>query len=223
MYHGFLSGTDIGFGGIRKENFTVFVLLGTTCHSLFSASVAVFSDKLLTEKWWQTVLATLCSPATSLEVIVGFMVGSGGVHIAIAFLFLTMISILYQATLVTFFYGILILAMLATLGFGIGLLGAIARLCFEGQAFIFDYVMQAVIFFSCFYYPIEMIPAFMRHGVTLLPTYQMASLLHQIYLTGFNVSMLPALTGLAALSVLALWIPAFALDYSIRKFGIVGY
>lgn len=224
IYRGLLHGTQ-SLGILDRSNFTLYVLLGTTCHSLFMACVYIFRSRMVTEKWWQTVTATLISPATTLELIAGFMVGSGALNLVISFSIFGLLALFFPVTLPAFLTSVLILFILALLGFGVGLLGATVALCWEGKSFLLDYGIQALIFLSCFYYPIETLPHPIHGFIKLLPTYHASQLIQQLFLVGSSSQSQTVLsfTYVTISSIIILLLPAFFFNYSVKRYGIVGY
>lgn len=224
IYSGLLQGTQ-SLGLLDRSNFKLYVILGTTCHSLFMASVYIFRSKMVTEKWWQTVTATLISPATTLELIAGFMVGSGALNLAISFSVFGVLTLFFPITLSMFLTSVLILFILALFGFGVGLLGATVALCWEGKSFLFDYGIQALIFLSCFYYPIETLPRSIHGFIQLLPTYHASQLIQQLFLVGssYQSQTVLSFTYVTISGIVVLILPAFFFNYSVKKYGIVGY
>lgn len=224
LYAGFLTSPDMKFGLLDRSNFTTFVLLGTTCHTVVMASVYIFRTKMVMEKWWQTVTATLVSPASMVEVILGFMLGSGAVHLVIGGGLFGLIAIYSGASLQAVIASFVMLLFLSLLGFGIGLVGATFSLCWEGRSWIYDYAIQLFIFLSCFYYPIETLPKFLRGIAHWLPTYQGAQLIQAFYLGSTPPESAAFSIGyLIIASLLSILIPAAFLEWSLKRFGIVGY
>ncbi len=222
LYRGLLvNGSQ--FGLLRKDNYQVFVLVGTTCHSLFLTAMSTFRFKMVSEKYWSTITATLVSPASILEVIAGFIIGSVGFNILMAAAILGGTAIFFHGTLQMYLISMGVLFLLCLMGFGIGILGTTMSLVFEGYAFFFDYLTQALIFVSCFYYPIETLPRFAHAFIRALPTYQATTLIQQYYLVGYHYHFFMSVGFVALNAVILLCLPALFLDYSIKKYGLVGY
>lgn len=223
LYRGFLKGSENSLGVLNGENFQVFVILGTTCHSLFNASMQTFRFKMITEKYWMTIMATLVSPASILEVIAGFILGSIAIHLFVGALILCVTAYFFSIPLAYVGMGILCLFLVSLLGFGFGLIGTTISLVWEGKTYLFDYALQAVAFLSCFYYPVETLPVSLHGVVKVLPTYQASQLIQTLYLSGIPADFATLLGYVVVSSLLILCIPAFFLDYSMKKYGIVGY
>ncbi len=222
LYRGLLTkGSQLGM--LRQDNYQIFVLVGTTCHSLFLTSISTFRFKMVSEKYWSTIIATLVSPASMLEVIAGFIIGSIGLHICMAGIILGVTAVMFHTPLHLFLTSFVLLLFLCLMGFGIGLIGTTMSLVFEGYSFVFDYASQALVFASCFYYPIETVPAFAHPFIRALPTYQAAQLVQQLYLVGFHFHFWASVAYVMINSALLLCIPALFLDFSIKKYGLVGY
>jgi len=223
IYGGFLRSEGSHFGMVAHDNYALYVIVGTTCHSLLSNCVYVLVSKLVTEKWWQTVVATLISPASALELVLGFLIGSGGLHVAFATAITLIITLFHPISWSALLMVLYMMFLLSLLGFGVGLFGAMLNLCFEGKAFLFDYCVQGIIFMSCFYYPIELLPHALRGIPHFLPTYYMGVVVHDCFLSGYSPSFLAVAGGLTVFCVLILGLSTLLFDYAVRKFGIVGY
>ncbi|MBI4404285.1 MAG: ABC transporter permease [Deltaproteobacteria bacterium] len=223
IYSGLLQRENSSLGLLSRDNFSIFVILGTTCHSLFTSSLFIFRQKLLNEKWWQTVTATLISPASTFEMIIGFIIGSGTLNIAVAVTLFSIIACFVPIHAEAFIISILVILLLAIFGFGMGLIGATFALCWEGKSFLFDYAIQAIVFLSCFYYPIETLPKVLHSGIELLPTYHAVRLVQELYLYGSSHNMMFALTYLLFSCAVAITLPTFIFERSVKKYGIIGY
>lgn len=223
LYAGFLTSPEAKFGMLDSRNFTTFVLLGTTCHTVVMSSIYIFRTKMVMEKWWQTVTATLVSPASMVEVILGFMLGSGAIHLVIGGTFFALIAVVSGASAGAVGLSFLVLVLLSLLGFGIGLVGAAFSLCWEGKSWLYDYAIQLLVFLSCFYYPIETLPRFLHGAVQWLPTFQGSQLIQSLYLGAAPDSALVSLGFLAMTSVASVLLPAAFLEWALKRFGIVGY
>lgn len=223
IYAGFLGRESFSLGMVNKDNFHTFVFIGTTCHGIMLASVYVFRTKMLMEKWWQTVTATLISPVTTIEMIFGFILGSGTVHVAMGGVMFAVIAWFSHVSISAFLASFLTLCLLATFAFGLGLLGATMALCWEGKSFLFDYGIQGLTFLSCFYYPIETLPKVLHPVIQVLPTYHAATLIQQLYLYGESSQLPFTLAYLSTVALAALLIPGFVFENSLKRYGIVGY
>jgi ABC-type polysaccharide/polyol phosphate export permease len=208
IYHGLLKDSQTSLGVLNKQNFQVYVLIGTTCHSLFIASLSTFRSRMSSEKYWQTIAATLVSPASILEVIMGFIIGSVGIHLCFSILILGVTAYLFSIPLSIFLISIYFLFVITLIGFGFGLVGTTFSLVWEGKAFIFDYSIQIIIFASCFYYPIETLPKFLHKSVALLPTFQASQMIQHLFLFNDFVHFWPKLFVLTGCSLFILCLPA---------------
>lgn len=223
LYSGLLKGSGHSLGVVNQNNFPLYVLIGTTCHSLLMASVYIFRAKMSMEKWWQTITATLISPASTVEVVIGYIIGSGGINLIMGMTIYLLITYFFPVSSYVFFTSVLVLLLLALFGFGIGLLGATLTLCWEGKSFLFDYSMQGLMFLSCFYYPIDTLPSFLHPLIEALPTYHAAQLIHELHLYGHSSIAPFTLMYLGGFTIIALVIPAMIFEYSLKRYGTVGY
>lgn len=223
LYRGLLNGTNSSLGIVNQSNFQVFVLIGTTCHSLFMASLFTFRFKMLTEKYWQTFTGTLVSPASIFEVIAGFILGSILIHLFVGTLVLLAAMVIFHLTFAQFAAALGVLLCLMIFGFGVGLIGTTVNLVWEGRTWVFDYAVQALVFMSCFYYPIETLPEFLRGPVKILPTFQATHLVQNLILVGSAPDWPWVVTYIVMTSLIVLILPALYMDYAVKKFGLVGY
>lgn len=223
LYRGLLTGTNANLGMVNQDNFQVFVLIGTTCHSLFMSSLFTFRFKMLTEKYWQTFTGTLVSPASIFEVIAGFILGSILIHLLVGVLILLAAVAIFHLTMAQFFAALGVLFVLMIFGFGVGLIGTTVNLVWEGRTWMFDYAVQALVFMSCFYYPIETLPEFLRGAVQILPTFQATHLVQTLILTGAAPNWPWVVSYIVFSSLIVLILPALYMDYAVKKFGLVGY
>lgn len=223
LYRGLLSGTQASLGVVNQGNFQQFVLIGTTCHSLFMASLFTFRFKMLTEKYWQTFVGTLVSPASVFEVIAGFILGSILIHLVVGIGILAVASFLFHLSFAQFLASFGILCCLMIFGFGAGLIGTTVNLVWEGRTWVFDYAIQAMVFMSCFYYPIETLPEFLRAFVQVLPTYQATHLIQNVVLLGGDPNWPWVVSYVLGSSLMILILPALYMDYAVKRFGLVGY
>jgi len=223
IYSGFLKGGNSSLGNLNIDNFQLFVLLGTTCHSVVMGSVNILRTKLMTEKYWQTVTATLVSPATMADVMLGYILGSGAINIAIGSIVFILVSIFFPVSLSSLLISLVVLLLIAIFGFGLGLIGATIALCWEGKSFLFDFFIQALVFLSCFYYPIQTLPESIHGFISILPTYQGAQLIQSLFIDNAAVNILRTITYLTSCCAVVLILPTFFYERSLRKYGIVGY
>jgi ABC-type polysaccharide/polyol phosphate export permease len=156
-------------------------------------------------------------------VILGFIIGSVGIHLLISCAILAVAAIAFSASIKIFLISVFLLFLIALLGFGLGIVGTAFSLVWEGKSFLFDYSIQALIFLSCFYYPLETLPKMIHGVVRWLPTYQAAQMIQQLFLFGSHPHFFALLSYIVLSSVLILCAPALFLDYSVKKYGIVGY
>jgi ABC-type polysaccharide/polyol phosphate export permease len=222
IYRGFLTENQ-HLGLVGKGTYAIFVLIGTSCHSLFLNSVLTFRTKMVAEKYWLTILGTLVSPASIFEVIGGFIIGSVGIHLFFSACMLVVVAFFFKATVSTVLISMLLMFLISIIGFGLGLILTTINLVWEGKMFLFDYGLQLIIFLSCFYYPIETLPNFVRPSVHLLPTYRAAEAIQHLFIFGSVEHFPQVLLYLAVSAVIILCVPAIFLDYSIKRFGITGY
>ncbi len=223
LYAGFLGQSGLALGMVTAENFHTFVLIGTTCHGVILASVYIFRTRMVMEKWWETVTATLISPVSTIEMIFGFILGSGTLHFVVGVVLFAGVAYFSAIPFSAFALSILTFALLALFAFGLSLIGATLALCWEGKSFLFDYSIQLVSFLSCFYYPIETLPKFLHGFVHLLPTFHAARLIQELYVYGSSTHTVSALTYLSIVSVLMLVLPSLFFERSLKRYGIVGY
>lgn len=223
LYSGFFKATDIFLGSVTKDNYLGYVLLGSILHSQLNNAAGILNGKLVAEKYWQTALATLLSPASIYEVLLGFAIGSGGITIFVNIVLLALVTLFYPISIASFFMAVLVVGLMALLGFGLGLIGATIGLVWEGKQFLFGYAFQVLTFISCLYYPIGIMPQFVQPIVTYMPTYQLGEVLHSIYFGAVNANIIYSILYMLATCFAVLIGAGCLYNHSIRKYGIIGY
>ncbi len=222
IYSGFFK-TAGNFGNMTKENFIAYVLLGSILHSQLTTSIGIFRGKLVMEKYWQTAMATLLSPASIYEVLAGYALGSGGISFLVNIGLLSAVTFVWPVSAGTYLLSLFVLFLMALLGFGLGLIGATIGLCYEGKSFAFDYGVQLITFLSCFYYPVEILPKVIKPFVTIMPTYQLGEALHNFYLSLPVGNVFLSVAYMLVTIFLVVFAGGALFDYSIRKQGVIGY
>lgn len=182
IYFGFFSVGNTGIGNLNKENYILFILLGSIFQIFFTIATSDFPNKFFYEKYWKTIQGILIAPINSLKFVFGLSL-SEIIKTSFAFFVLSAIALsvfpipLYKFALIV----VIILSMFVGLMF-VGLIRATFILINENINTIFEYIFLAVGFLSCFYYPIETFPRFIRPLIYINPVYQAIDLIRNIWL-----------------------------------------
>lgn len=223
IYSGFFKASDIFLTSVTKENYIGYVLVGSILHSQFTNSAGLLSGKFVAEKYWQTALGTLLSPATISEVTLGYAIGSGGMTTLVNILLLGVVTFFFPISFSSFLMAVGILLLISALGYSLGLLGATIGLVWEGKLFLYHYGMQVLTFFSCLYYPIGVIPEALQPIVRWMPTYQIGEAMHNLYFGILNTNALFSVIYMLITTTATFLVAGYLYNSSIRKYGIVGY
>lgn len=146
----------------------------------------------MNEKFWQTINAILLAPINRLSLIFGVGLAEFIAIFPSLTLFIIVCFMLMPISLVHLGLVLFALLLLFLIALSMGLMAGCAGLFNENAVPIFGYIRVVVVFFSCFYYPIEVlrIPQLGQIG-SILPTiaylnpiYQAVTVLRSAWLHG---------------------------------------
>lgn len=224
VYLGFFSYSSLSIGGLNKQNYIAFIILGVLSAALFYKGYQMFYQKFLYEKFWETFSGFFITPSKKINLIIGYCLAD---LVYIGCLILVWFVILYliypTGILNMIFVAILLLVLFFSIA-SFGLLYGIVAVSAEKYIFLFNLIMPVWIFFSCFYYPLEFIPKFLRIFVYLNPVYYLVDLTRKAWLGGltfevFAVYMIPILLFMLVMPLISFYL----FDKIWKKGGIVGY
>jgi len=221
IYAGFFHAGGINVGGVTKENFTVFLLLGMILATFFNTGIISIGFSFGMKKWWRTIHGLLVSPATKLEIISGTGIASLVGIAPLTIFTMALAYILFPISLVKLAYMVLVVALMYLVALGIGFVKAAFVLSNENMTAWFDIVTWAIVILSCFYYPITSLPKFIQPLAWANPIYSANYLTKEIWLHGnYHFGLLIYLGIMATVS---LTIGIFIFNQIWKRWGIEGY
>lgn len=211
------------------ENFISFLFLGIVADSFFNVGYTTFRGKFLNEKYWQTTEILLLAPINRLAMITGVGLAEIVSIIPTLLIFLGTAYFFYPISLMQLFIVLAVLLMLFVLCLSLGLIAGSASLFNENLSPIFDYARVIIVFFSCFYYPREIL-AIKQLGA-LGELFPSLALLNPIYQANFIIRSIwftsqPPLEPLLYLTFFAIVSPIAAVYIFVKLWkwmGIQGY
>jgi len=221
VYYGFFTAGSAGVGSFNSGNYFLFVMIGSLFQLLFTIALTDFPSKFFYEKFWQTIQGFLVAPINSMKLVLGL--GFSQLVMA-SFAILVLILIAFFISPIPFINLVIIVSILIMLFLGlmfIGLIRAGLVLVSENLNGVFDYFVLGWGFISCFYYPIESFPRFIRPIIFYNPIYQAVTLVRNLW-ENQPVSSL-SLVYVLSLSLVAILLGAFLFKYLIKNYEIEGY
>ena len=221
VYFGFFSSGANNFGGVNKENYILFLLIGSLFYIFFTIATHNFPVKFLYEKYWQTIQGIIAAPINIYKFALGMTLAEIiKTSLAIFIVFVLAIFLfpipIYRILLVAF----VCLATFTSLMF-LGLIRASYQLVNENINTILEYIFLAVGFISCFYYPIETFPVFFRPIIFYNPLYQAITLARHIW---FNQHIgLPSISYFAIFVFASIILSSLIFNHNIKKYDLKGY
>jgi ABC-2 type transport system permease protein len=221
IYLGFFYSGATNIGGITRENYIVFLLLGMMFMAIFNTGWDIIAGSFLNEKYWQTIQGVLISPAKKLEIILGYGIG-GLVNIApLLLLSLIFCYIIIPIRIINFVYIIILLLLMYLAILGAGFVQAALKLSNENIAALLTPAFWVWVFISCFYYPITSLPKFIHPIVELNPIYHANYVIKHLWI--YNTFNIKSLFYLSLLSLMSLSAGIYIFNKVWKKIGIQGY
>ena len=234
VYYGFfaIAGDSVSIGGVSSLSFVVFLLLGMLVDIFLHSGLTVFSDNFLREKFWQTIQGFLLAPTHKLSLVIGVGI-SQLVAIFPTMLFFLLITFIWQpVSPLVLVFCLLVLAGAFLIALGAGLLLGSAALFNENFVPIFGYLRVIWVFFSCFYYSIDVLK-FSVWGVLidlrllaeLNPIYQAVAIIRATWVYGFDYAfqLWPQFAYFAAFVIIVPLVSVFIFRKLFKRFDIEGY
>ncbi len=221
IYLGFFYSGATNIGGITRENYIVFLLLGMMFMTIFSRGWNIIAESFMQEKYWQTIQGVLTSPAKKLEIILGYGIG-GLVNIApLLLLSLIFCYIIIPISIINFVYIVILLLLMYLAILGAGFIHASLKLTNENIAALLTPAFWAWVLISCFYYPITSLPKFIHPIVNLNPIYHANYVIKHLWI--YNTFNIKSLFYLSLLSLMSLSAGIYIFNKVWKKIGIQGY
>lgn len=195
VYSGFFliggEGAKIG-GEVTSQNYVVFLILGMLADVFFYTGWSTFLGRFMNEKYWQTIDAILLAPINRISLIIGVGLADFIALCPSLFLFILFCIFTIPIPLVDLSLVLFALILLFSVSLSIGLIVGCTALFNENLTPLFGYARIIAVFFSCFYYPIEVLrmPALGELGNILPaiayinPIYQINYIIRSIWLQG---------------------------------------
>lgn len=221
VYFGFFASGSSHLGSVTKDNYILFLLVGTIFNTFFNIATLDFPSKFFNEKFWQTIQGILIAPINTFKFVFGLSLAEV-IKASFAVLTISVIGLaIFPIPIVKFLLIVgIILAVFVGLMF-IGLIRAAFILINENANTVFEYLFLALGFISCFYYPIDAFPKFLQPVVYYNPVYQAINLVRNIWL-GNNISLFEIYWTAGAILV-AIAIGMFLFNYLLKHNDVEGY
>ena len=191
IYTGFFSiSQDVTIGELVKpDTFIVFLILGMLADVFFETGWRTFGNKFMREKFWETISATFLAPINKLSLILGTGLAEFVSIFPSLIIFFIIGFIIVPIGFLKLGVILLALLLLFLISLSIGLIVGSASLFNENFIPIFNYVRIVIVFFSCFYYPIEVLEIKQLGAIgqifpaiaSINPVYQVINLIRNIW------------------------------------------
>jgi ABC-2 type transport system permease protein len=186
VYYGFFvfSNSSRLAGGISSKNFAVFLLMGTLVDIFFTTGYISFGTKFMREKFWQTIDGLLIAPINKFSLILGVGICEFVILLPATLFFIAIAVMLMPVGIIRIAIVMFILLLVLLISLSMGLIAGCADLFNENLKPFFDYFRLAVVFFSCFYYPIQFLPKSFWFLTTINPLFHAASIARNVWFYG---------------------------------------
>ena len=223
LYSSFFTIGAKNLGGVTKENFISFLLIGALIYGFFSSAFNTVSYRFTLEKFWQTIQALLIAPLNMLRVLIGITI-SEMVRVSVVFLiFLLIINLLSPIKILYLLIGIVIIFLILIGTLGVAFIGGAFALSNENFIPLFTYFIWGWTFFSCFYYPITVIPSMIRPLAYINPVYHGVTLIRELWVSGSSDFFVLRFSFVLLFAVITPLIGVLIFNKIIKKVGITGY
>jgi ABC-2 type transport system permease protein len=221
IYLGFFYSGATNIGGVTRENYIVFLLLGMIFMVIFNQGWNIISSSFMQEKYWQTIQGVLTSPIKKIEIILGYGIGGLVNMLPLLLISLFFCYMVIPIRIINFIYITILLLIMYLAVLGVGFIQATLKLTNENIAALLTPVFWAWVFISCFYYPITGLPKFIHPLVKLNPIYQANFVIKHLWIySTFNIK---SLFYLLLLSLISLSAGIYIFNKVWKKIGIQGY
>lgn len=221
IYTGFFYSGARNIGGVTTENYIVFLALGTVMSSIFGKGYNAIRGGLRTEKWWQTAEGLLVSPATRLDILLGYGIASLIHSLPMFIMVFTFAYIIMPVPLLNLIYIIaLMLAMYAAV-LGVGLVYGAFALTNENYNTAFSIASSGILFLSCFFYPMVALPGIFHPLIKVNPIYLANHAVKSAWMQGTIEPKILVFMALASIASVSLGVHFFNRIW--KRKGIQGY
>lgn len=238
IYQGvfFFIGTDYQIGQVSSANFIVYLLIGMLLDVYFTVGSTSFTNKFMSEKYWQTIEAMLLAPINKFTLIIGVGLSDALAILPNFLIFGTISYLILPIGLEKIVVILLLLALFFLLSLSIGLVFGSIALFNEGLVPLTGYIKTGILFLSCFYYPISLIPVVTKYNIfqsiaKLNPIYQGGNILREVWINGavpqneliFETFSINPLLYFMFFAIIAAPIAVFVFEKLWKLLGIQGY
>jgi ABC-type polysaccharide/polyol phosphate export permease len=223
VYAGFFISGANNVGGVTKENYVSFLLLGSLVSSVLLLGFDTFNQKFMQEKFWKTIQAVLIAPLNKIKLILGVGISELLIQGIIVSIFLIITIIVLPVSFVNLLIVLLILLLIFLGVLGFSLIYGAFSLSNENFLFLFRYFVLGWAFLSCFYYPVEILPSFIKPFVLINPVYHGLFIIRNLWINGFVNNFLMHFIIVLAFAVVVPIIAVYLFNKIIKKLGIQGY
>ncbi len=224
LYTGFFTITSKSLGSLDSQNYIPALFLGSMALVFSNAGFNAFAVRLRAEKFWGTIQLMLLAPVNKFALLLGIVLADI-IRSCISIIPMLMACyILFPTNLINILYVYMIFILISIGTSGIGLIIGAFAISNENMIPLFNYLSQAIIFFSTFFLPIEIFPDFLKVIIRMNPLYHGITLVRALW---FNTGMtqpvtIPILWVLGA-AVISPIIGVYFFNRIWQKIGIVGY
>jgi len=184
VYAGFFYFGAEALGEVTRTNFVVFLTLGMLADVIFNIGYEAFHTKFMQEKYWGTIESIFLAPVHRVSLILGVGLAEVVRGLPSTAIFLIICYLIIPVNIANF--GVILLTFLMAYVFilSVGIIYGSAALFNESFLPIFEYLRVAWVFFSCFYFPIEVIPEILKPWALINPIYQANVVIRGLWISG---------------------------------------
>src|SRR3989344_1448636 len=188
IYLGFFSFGAKSIGEVSPQNFVAFLLLGVIASTICYKGYYMFRDKFTNEKYWETISSLFISPLKKINLVIGVCLAELAHLLFLVIFFLVIVYLFYPTAIINVFAVFILFIIFFFMISSFGLIYGIISISLEQYSFLFILFYPILVFFSGFYYPIDVIPGILRIFSYINPVYYTVTLIRNIWLTGIQIS-----------------------------------
>jgi len=220
----FLVGKVESVGYVNQANYVLYLITGFCSYSF--ARTTWGQTSLLVEKWYLTLDGVLLCPVSRFYIFLGKAV-SGAISAALGAAPYSVLIILLHPKVYSFTHlllGLVSMGCLFSIFISLDFLTSAVELHQEGVAkLVRSYAPRAVLLLGCVYYPISLLPSFLRYLVLLNPVYHSVEIFRSAFIRSEPVCLGYSMCYLLGLSVLLPFVSVKVFVWTFRRYGVRGY
>ncbi len=218
---------DKSFGIWTPHNFIIFVLTGLFVIFIFRL-IEAYGKILLFEKYYKTLSGLLISPITITSFLMSILISELIVLAIPLILILSLCFFIAKASFFTILFITFLFFLACLLLASIGLALGVFKLSVEGRFAVLIFFFKFLLIFSCYKYPIEFFPDFLKFFIIFNPFYYYWDLIRYIFVFGiefviFNPDFMVHFIIIFILTIIAPILSIYIFKYTFKKYGISGY